>query len=423
MASEWGQRLSITTDLLDKEAVQELNSWFDAGIVVEGEENKNIGDFQLKVYEMHRLLELFPSNNVTLLQPLSHLVDEYIDLICALLVKFNYSSSSIEEEHVNVLKRVMSSFCDVLKDVNAKPDAVNIVNIRSKLNFIYKEKEKIESINRARLSSLINDSVAAHSKRVEVKVNSIRNDATHKFNDMMNENLQVILKVEENANILRALENRIRDVLDKATWLPDAADEVINKAKEKLSVLTSIENNCKIKEESIDSSFRISNTYSMGRAFKERGDILQSSIKRWVGVFILSLISIPFLILWLCDFDLTQLSADYKASLARMFIILPSIWLAWFSAKQYAHSSKLKEDYEYKLAMAKAYEAYKQEAASHSDEMMGMLLKNSLDKITENPVRLYSAQDNNTPITELLSKFTPEQLLEIIKAINIKQTK
>jgi len=367
-------------------------------------------------------MELISKNEKLHLSPMFvFLLDEYLDLVCSLLIKFNYSSL-IDDEHVTVLKRVMSSLADMLYDAVNKPESIGSNSLRSKFNFIYKEKEKVDALSRSKLSMLINDSVASHSKRVETKVNSIRNDATQQFNKMMNENLQVILKVEESENILRSLEIRIRDVLDKATWLPNAADKVISDAESKLRVLSEIEASCKTKEESIDSSFRISNGYSMGRAFKERGDSLQTSIVKWTIAFFCSLISIPALVLFMCDFDLTQLSTDYKASLARSFIIIPSIWMAWFSAKQYAHSSKLKEDYEYKLAMAKAYEAYKEEAASHSDEMMGMLLRNSLEKITENPVRLYAGQENNTPITELLSRFTPEQLMEVLKLISAKQS-
>lgn len=421
--TEYVSKLSIICELLDDNKIQELNEFFaySTSGVTDDERKVTNGDFQAKLQVIIMSAEelskkTWDNTDYTF----TLLLDEYFELIFVLLVRFNYSIS-IEDEHVSILKRVMGSLADMLFDVATKNEVISRSGIRSKFNFIFKEKEKVESIYRSKLSVLINDSVVSHSKRVETKVNSIRSDATHKFNNMMNENLQVILKVEENANILRALENRIKDVLDKATWLPNAADEVISKARSRLEVLNEIETSCKTKEESIDSSFRISNSYSMGRAFKERGDALQTSIVIWTIAFFLSLVSIPVLILIICDFDLAKLSTDYKASLARSFMIIPSIWMAWFSAKQYAHSSKLKEDYEYKLAMAKAYEAYKEEAASHSDDMMGMLLRNSLDKITENPVRLYSTQENNTPITELLSRFTPEQLMEVLKLISARQ--
>ncbi|WP_139460781.1 hypothetical protein [Aeromonas veronii] len=422
--SKWIDRLSMISDLLDKDAIQELNDFFafNTSGIAEGDDKSTSGDFQAKLLVVMSSMESISKNDKLHFSPMFvFLLDEYLDLVCSLLIKFNYSSL-IDDEHVTVLKRVMSSLADMLYDAVNKPESIGANSLRSKFNFIYKEKEKVDALSRSKLSMLINDSVASHSKRVETKVNSIRNDATQQFNKMMNENLQVILKVEESENILRSLEIRIRDVLDKATWLPDAADKVISDAESKLRVLSEIEASCKTKEESIDSSFRISNGYSMGRAFKERGDSLQTSIVKWTIAFFCSLISIPALVLFMCDFDLTQLSTDYKASLARSFIIIPSIWMAWFSAKQYAHSSKLKEDYEYKLAMAKAYEAYKEEAASHSDEMMGMLLRNSLEKITENPVRLYAGQENNTPITELLSRFTPEQLMEVLKLISAKQS-
>ena len=422
--SRWVDRLSITSDLLDKDATQELNDFFAFNTtgVVESDDKSTNGDFQAKLLVILTSMESLSKNTEFHISSMFIcLIDEYLELVCSLLIKFNYSSL-IDDEHVVVLKRVMSSLADMLYDAVNKPESISSNGLRSKFNFIYKEKEKVDALSRSKLSVLINDSVASHSKRVETKVNSIRNDATHQFNKMMNENLQVILKVEENENILRALEIRIRDILDKATWLPNAADKVIADAESKLNILNVIEASCKTKEESIDSSFRISNSYSMGRAFKERGDSLQTSIIRWTLAFFASLVSIPALVLFICDFDLAQLSTDYKASLARTFIIIPSIWMAWFSAKQYAHASKLKEDYEYKLAMAKAYEAYKEEAASHSDEMMGMLLRNSLEKITENPVRLYAAQENNTPITELLSRFTPEQLMELLKLISTKQS-
>ncbi|WP_421271581.1 hypothetical protein [Aeromonas taiwanensis] len=420
----WHDKLCAISDILDNNHIQDLNDFFAFNnSAIDDDERKNTaGDFQDTLQVILKSLKSLPGKNFNNHDyAFNFLLDEYLNIICTLLVKFNYSTS-FEDEHIHVLKRVMKSLADILYDLIVKNELYSQGWIRSKLNFIFREKEKIESLHKSMLSSLINDSVVSHSKRVETKVNSIRSDATHQFNNMMNENLQVILKVEENANILRTLENRVKNILDKADWLPDAANEVINKAESRLDILDKIEASCRSKEESIDSSFRISNSYSMGRAFKERGDSLKWSIVIWAVSFFCSLISIPALILFICDFDISQLSTDYKASLARSFMIIPSIWMAWFSAKQYAHSSKLKEDYEYKLAMAKAYEAYKQEAASHSDDMMGMLLKNSLDKITENPVRLYSTQENNTPITEILSRFTPEQLMEVLKVISTRQS-
>ncbi|WP_429156908.1 hypothetical protein [Aeromonas veronii] len=102
--------------------------------------------------------------------------------------------------------------------------------------------------------------------------------------------------------------------------------------------------------------------------------------------------------------------------LSRVFLITPMVWLAWFSGRQYNHTSKLRQDYRYKSAVARAYHGYKSETGEENDQMHAHLLHNIVEHFSDNPVRLYDKTESSMPVEEFLKKISPEHLVEILKA-------
>ena len=102
--------------------------------------------------------------------------------------------------------------------------------------------------------------------------------------------------------------------------------------------------------------------------------------------------------------------------LSRVLLITPMLWLAWFSGRQYNHTSKLRQDYRYKSAVAKAYHGYKSETGEENDQMHAHLLHNIVNHFSDNPVRLYDKTESSMPIEDFLKKISPDHLVEILKA-------
>ncbi len=102
--------------------------------------------------------------------------------------------------------------------------------------------------------------------------------------------------------------------------------------------------------------------------------------------------------------------------LSRVFLVTPMLWLAWFCGRQYNHTSKLRQDYRYKSAVAKAYHGYKSETGEENDQMHAHLLHNIVNHFSDNPVRLYDKTESSMPIEDFLKKISPDHLVEILKA-------
>ncbi|WP_421195515.1 hypothetical protein [Aeromonas jandaei] len=102
---------------------------------------------------------------------------------------------------------------------------------------------------------------------------------------------------------------------------------------------------------------------------------------------------------------------------ARVFLITPMVWLAWFSGRQYNHTSKLRQDYRYKSAVAMAYHGYKSETGEDNDEMHTHLLQNIVAHFSDNPVRLYDKVESSMPVEEFLKKISPDHVVDIWKTV------
>ncbi len=165
----------------------------------------------------------------------------------------------------------------------------------------------------------------------------------------------------------------------------------------------------------IDSILQMANQYGMASSFQKRVKELILPRAGWLGVFAASIALLVFISYHII---LPEVNAIDKSSLLSVFkhlpITLPVVWGAWFSSKQYNQVSKLKEDYEYKYAVAMAYHGYKREAMELNSEMHAKLLESILGHFSENPVRLYSPSEPTTPVEALLKN---DKLSDLIKSI------
>jgi hypothetical protein len=251
--------------------------------------------------------------------------------------------------------------------------------------FVYFSNEKLES-NLSKMSSEFKANAKAEienflsilMKNKSEELSNIKIDYK-KFNDFYEGELEeIIAKTHENDAFSK-------EVISKANSLLESAKDIHGKT----------------------------NREAMAGTFEKISKELIAPLCLWSIGLVLSLaaifsVGIYFYLYGTIDLTIPQL-------LSRVFLITPMVWLAWFSGRQYNHTSKLRQDYRYKSAVARAYHGYKAETGEEHDQMHAHLLKNIIDHFSDNPVRLYDKVESAMPIEEFLKKISPEHIVDIWK--------
>lgn len=141
----------------------------------------------------------------------------------------------------------------------------------------------------------------------------------------------------------------------------------------------------------------------------------------WAAVFVIGIIGLVSMGL----FDLLPLLSNEEPSLtsilARFLIASPLIWLSWFAARQYGHTTRIREDYAFKEAAAMAYVGYRDEMGEDK-ELLAQLQSSAIKNFGSNPTELLLGKsDASSPLHELLDKVLekvdPKQVAEAITAL------
>ncbi|MGH2342384.1 hypothetical protein ACRC7T_12975 [Segnochrobactraceae bacterium EtOH-i3] len=86
------------------------------------------------------------------------------------------------------------------------------------------------------------------------------------------------------------------------------------------------------------------------------------------------------------------------------------IWLAWLSTKQIRQHFILSQDYAFKATVASTYEGFRQQASRIDPELEKRLLSSALDRVDEVPIRLIDQNSHGSPIHDLISSKSIEDL-------------
>lgn len=220
---------------------------------------------------------------------------------------------------------------------------------------------------------------------------------------------------KSNAEIL-ALEKNITALVSGFTSLKDELEDNKKTQKKLFEEFESY-------RDTIDGLLGDANRTGMAASFTERKKELYYPMVSWLMLFSASIVG------------LTGIGIYYLAPLLksgkleqipfRLSLTAPFIWLGWFSAKQYGYISRLREDYAYKEASAKAFEGYKRETNQSNPELLKNLLETAIKNLGDNPIRIYSGHENHaSPLNEILEKLLKDkQFMETIKDIIITKTK
>lgn len=98
-----------------------------------------------------------------------------------------------------------------------------------------------------------------------------------------------------------------------------------------------------------------------------------------------------------------------KEVLRTLPFLAPTVWIAWFSSRQYGHSMRLEEDYAFKAAVSHAFEGYKKQMADIDAGLVRALSEKAIEVFSMNPLRVLDRKLEEMPASEVI-----ERLQEIL---------
>lgn len=186
----------------------------------------------------------------------------------------------------------------------------------------------------------------------------------------------------------------ISELDDAQRALAEVTDETSN-----------LQSKCSELNEEITRTLEAANRVGMAGSFNSRKEELKIGLILWATCFVASICSILGIGLWMIYPYLGQSALEMRIEEIglKIIVVAPLIWLAWMSARQYGYISRIREDYSFKFATAMAFEGYKKQAQEINDELLNQLLKQAIETVGQNPIRLYSSKGNHaTPAHEAL---------------------
>lgn len=197
---------------------------------------------------------------------------------------------------------------------------------------------------------------------------------------------------------------------------------------------------------------------SLSSSYKQQGDTISKTVRRWDIGFILSIIAIAAVAAWtfigvneILNKDIsaviTELSQikggvnkTYNVSIipsdkiyimlfgffSKITMALPFIWLAIFCSNRRKEAMRLEQEYAHKVAVASSYASYKEQISNLNEtnpELLKELMASTINIISKNPSDFLDKSKNSDKLIDcdgIITKMKqlPEWLINLIKQKN-----
>jgi len=157
----------------------------------------------------------------------------------------------------------------------------------------------------------------------------------------------------------------------------------------------------------IEKTLGDANRVGMAASFEERMIEMTTVRDGWRSIFILVMVLFLAVSIYVVTSVLSNGPVSIQVMLARLSILTPVVWLAWFSARQYGFANKSREDYAFKYSSAMAYEGYRKAVReTKNEELERVLIEIAMYNMALNPIRLYdkSYSDHASPFSAFLEQ-------------------
>ena len=156
---------------------------------------------------------------------------------------------------------------------------------------------------------------------------------------------------------------------------------------------------------------------ALASSFKQQAERFRSPKKYWIICFIICILSLIGIAV---PGFISQLGANQQPTwdslllefVHRLPILVPLVWLAVYSGRNYMMAVRMEEDYAFKEAVSRAFEGYKGQmqsipASANGDTPLFVLCNNVLKALAERPGRIYEgAQKDITPANVIFDNAT-----------------
>ncbi len=362
-------------------------------------------DEEITGFELDQLQKLSKHHSP---EEMNELITLYLNLLDYLFYSLLTREGGIR---IELVSQILTAFKDVVRVVNlyfTKP-SMSIPISKTLGHAIIEFRVELEKEIHLWIA---HDVQLAVNRRIDAELDKIRSDNNNELNALSS---QYSLGRESLLESTEKYKTSINEMMSGASSRLDEYEQKIAQALAKIEEReTEINNASKSAENYLEMAGKVLERNSqsgMATAFQNRHNKLFWPMVIWAGLFFVCL-AVLVIINGTKLIDIMQINGigfvnghenNLHQFLLKISISLPLIWGAWFSAKQYTHLSRLREDYAYKVAIAMTYHGYKDEANSIDGKMGEKLLDTIVTQFSDNPVRLYQ-NNNHASIVEAMIK-------------------
>jgi len=152
---------------------------------------------------------------------------------------------------------------------------------------------------------------------------------------------------------------------------------------------------------------------SLASAFREQKQRFKNPLRAWVATFAGALLALFITGFVGLDFSSDSWTAILRHFVQRLPIVVPAVWLAVFSGRNYMLAVRAQEEYAFKEAVSTAFEGYKREMSSIElpagvQSPIISLYESVLRVLSLRPGRIYEGKhDDITPLAPLTKALEP----------------
>jgi predicted nucleic acid-binding Zn-ribbon protein len=306
----------------------------------------------------------------------------------------------IKQAYITLAKDPIRTETEIKK---AKDELVSLTSILKEIKEVSEEILNIKTESESFIDDLSERQSKARENQAKTevflaKITDLNAKATEIADNLETWNEEI----DETKESIKSQEMTITKMTTEITDQKNKSAENLNKILIELKKVEEVSTKNIDQQAEIQKTIEDANRLGMAGAFKNRKDELRLPLLFWTSVSIATLVGLVGL-----SYSLVQDILTNSVELNQLFIKIPifasSVWLGWFSARQFGYTSRIREDYSYKYAVSMAFEGYKNATREIDEEMLKQLLQLTIYNISKNPIEIYDSKSNHgTPYSEFI---------------------
>lgn len=210
-----------------------------------------------------------------------------------------------------------------------------------------------------------------------------------KLIDAIEKTLEVAKEKTAEVEVIKVQQNEMQKQISAVLAKAAAIQEELNEKKEELAEITGKA----VKQEEIIAGL-LPKGASAGLAYSFHGRVVSMEKTKlvWLIIFLLSIAGLVLTGYWI-----TILTAKdpnlviWQATIHKLPLLIPLVWLGWFSAIQYGNSLRVQEDYAFKEATSNAFQGYR-DHMEHLQSIESSDAKSALDLLAIRTIEILAAE-------------------------------